>query len=41
VAVGSLNSSIELWDLDLMNGIEPEFVLGSEIKKKKKKNVFF
>lgn len=37
VAIGSLNPWIEIWDLDILESLEPEFILGS--RKKKKKNI--
>ncbi len=45
--MGTFNSEIEIWDMDLMNAIEPELTLGEnrpanylnpEKKKKKKSN---
>jgi hypothetical protein len=35
LAIGSLNPWIEIWDLDILDCLEPEFLLGST----KKKNV--
>jgi len=37
VAVGSMSPDIELWDLDVVNSLEPAFMLSGEPKKKKKK----
>jgi periodic tryptophan protein 1 len=39
MAVGTLNPWIEIWDLDLIDNLQPEFILGSSktIKKKKLK----
>ncbi|KAK9663985.1 hypothetical protein RND81_14G011500 [Saponaria officinalis] len=37
VAVGSMEPSIEIWDLDTIDEVEPALVLGGVIEKKKKK----
>jgi periodic tryptophan protein 1 len=39
VAIGSMAPDIELWDIDVVNTLEPAFVLKGEHKKKKKHNV--
>lgn len=38
LAIGTLNPWIEIWDLDMVESLEPEFILGSQKKKKKKAN---
>ncbi|KAH9607627.1 hypothetical protein KSS87_014137 [Heliosperma pusillum] len=37
IAVGSMEPSIEIWDLDTIDEVEPALVLGGVIEKKKKK----
>lgn len=41
IAVGTMDPAIEIWDLDIMNELEPSLVLGGirEKKKKGKKNI--
>ena len=48
LAIGMMSPGIEVWDLDVTDGIDPAFVLGepetslvlaNKKKKKKKKNV--
>ena len=39
VAVGTMEPEIQVWDLDLIDTIEPAYVLGQKKKKKKKKKV--
>ncbi|KAL2894604.1 Periodic tryptophan protein 1-like protein [Bienertia sinuspersici] len=36
IAVGSMEPSIEIWDLDIIDEVEPSLVLGGIVKKKKK-----
>ncbi|XP_024996151.1 uncharacterized WD repeat-containing protein C17D11.16-like [Cynara cardunculus var. scolymus] len=40
IAVGSMEPAIEIWDLDIMDEVQPSLILGgvAEQKKKKKKN---
>lgn len=37
MAVGTLNPWIEIWDLDIMDSLEPEFILSGTGAKKNKK----
>lgn len=37
IAVGSMDPSIEIWDLDIMDEVQPSVVLGGIVEKKKKK----
>lgn len=37
VAVGSMEPAIEIWDLDVIDEVEPSLVLGGAVEKKKKK----
>ncbi|CAM8933960.1 hypothetical protein QQ045_014643 [Rhodiola kirilowii] len=39
IAVGSIDPSIEIWDLDVLDEVEPHVVLGGVKKKGKKKSV--
>ncbi|MCI05905.1 putative WD repeat-containing protein C17D11.16, partial [Trifolium medium] len=38
LAVGSMGPSIEIWDLDVIDEVEPCVVLGGKEKRKKGKN---
>ena len=37
VALGTMEPEIQIWDLDVVNTIEPAYVLAGQKKKKKKK----
>nr|CAB3265325.1 periodic tryptophan protein 1 homolog [Phallusia mammillata] len=36
IAIGNINSVIEVWDIDVLNTIEPAFTLGVKMKKQRK-----